>query len=259
MIRYRKDSLRMLCMLCLLLPGLINGPAMAADVLGRAIDTRIEAQRNNTETQKQVDGLAESANSMAEEYRRTLEKIASIRARNKQIRRQIASQESQLSSTGRQLENLRHIREGLTPLMVQMVDVLERFVALDLPFLLVEREDRITRLRRIMDDPETSMPEKYRRIAEAYQIELDYGRTMEAYQGILEDDGRSIPAEFLRIGRVSLYYLTPDGNHAGRWDKKESRWQALSKEFIPALAQGIRVARNQVPPDLLSLPVPAPE
>jgi len=142
---------------------------------------------------------------------------------------------------------------------VEMVDVLERFVALDLPFLLVEREDRIARLRRIMDDPETGMPEKYRRIAEAYQIELDYGRTMEAYQGILEEEGRTIPAEFLRVGRVSLYYLTPDGNHAGRWDRVGNRWHALSKDFIPTLAQGIRVARNQVPPDFLSLPVPAPE
>ncbi len=246
-------------MLCLILSGLVTSPVLASDTLGQAIDSRIEVQSDNIDTQNQVDNLAESTDSMAGEYRRTLERIDEVRARNEQIRRRIARQEGQLASTGRQLENLRHIREGLIPLMVQMVDMLEKFIALDLPFLLVEREDRITRLRQIMDDPETGMPEKYRRIAEAYQIELDYGRTMEAYQGILEDDGRTIPAEFLRIGRVSLYYLTPDGNHAGRWDKEENRWRALSKDFIPTLVQGIRVARNQVPPDLLSLPVPAPK
>jgi len=235
----------------------MTSPVTASDTLGRAIDSRIEVQGDNMDTQNQVDDLAESTDSMAGEYRRTLDRIDEVRALNEQIRRRIARQEGQLASTGRQRENLRHIREGLIPLMVQMVDVLEKFVALDLPFLLVEREDRIVRLRQIMDDPETGMPEKYRRIAEAYQIELDYGRTMEAYQGILEEDGRTIPAEYLRIGRVSLYYLTPDGNHAGLWDEEENRWHPLSKDFIPTLAQGIRVARNQVPPDLLSLPVPA--
>jgi len=246
-------------MLCLILSGIVTSPVTASDTLGRAIDSRIEVQGDNMDTQNQVDDLAESTDSMAGEYRRTLDRIDKVRALNEQIRRRIARQEGQLASTGRQRENLRHIREGLIPLMVQMVDVLEKFVALDLPFLLVEREDRIVRLRQIMDDPETGMPEKYRRIAEAYQIELDYGRTMEAYQGILEEDGRTIPAEYLRIGRVSLYYLTPDGNHAGLWDKEENRWHPLSKDFIPTLAQGIRVARNQVPPDLLSLPVPAPK
>ena len=246
-------------MLCMTLSGLVTGPVMASDTLGRAIDSRIEVQSDNIDIQNQVNNLAESADSMAGEYRRTLDRIDEVRARNEQIRRRIARQEGQLASTVRQRENLRHIREGLIPLMMQMLDVLEKFVALDLPFLLVEREDRIARLRQIMDDPETGIPEKYRRIAEAYQIELDYGRTMEAYQGILEEDGQTIPAEFLRVGRVSLYYLTPDGNHAGLWDKGEKRWHALSKDFIPTLVQGIRVARNQVPPDLLSLPVPAPE
>ena len=254
--RYWKDPL---CLLCLLLSGFAAGPVSASDTLGRAIESRMEVQGDNIDTQKQVDSLAESTDSMAEEYRRILDQIDAARARNEQMGRRIARQEGQLASTGRQLENLRHIREGLTPLMVRMVDVLERFVALDLPFLMVERENRIARLRRIMDDPETGIPEKYRRIAEAYQIELDYGRTMESYQGILEDGGRTIPAEFLRVGRVSLYYLTPDGNHAGRWDKAGNRWLPLSKDFIPTLAQGIRVARNQVPADLLSLPVPAPE
>lgn len=254
--RYRKA---LPCLLCLLLSGLTTGPVTASDTLGRAIESRVELQGDNIDAQQEIDSLAESTDNMAEAYRRILNRIGTERARNEQIRRRIAGQERQLASTGRQLENLRHIREGLTPLMVRMVDVLEQFVALDLPFLLVERVDRIARLRRIMDDPDTGMPEKYRRIAEAYQIELDYGRTMEAYQGILQDNGRSIPAEFLRIGRVSLYYLTPDGNHAGRWDKEENRWRPLSRDFISTLARGIRVARNQVPPDLLSLPVPSPE
>ena len=254
--RYWKDPL---CLLCLLLSGLASGPVLASDTLGRAIESRMEMQGDNIDIQKQVDSLAESTESLAEEYRRILDKIDALRARNERTGQRITRQKEQLASTRRQLENLRHIREGLTPLMVRMVDVLERFVALDLPFLLVERENRIARLRRIMDDPETGIPEKYRRIAEAYQIELDYGRTMEAYQGILEDEGRTVPVEFLRVGRVSLYYLTPDGNHAGRWDKSGNRWHPLSKDFIPTLAQGIRVARNQVPPDLLNLPVTAPE
>ncbi len=54
--------------------------------------------------------------------------------------------------------------------------------------------------------------ERYRRLLEAYQIELDYGRTMISYKGKLED-GRE--ADFVRVGRVSLLYRTADGEEVG--------------------------------------------
>src|SRR3546814_3064625 len=64
------------------------------------------------------------------------------------------------------------------PLMLRMTDSLEKFVALDLPFLHNERQARIDNLKQALGDPQVNAGEKFRRILEAYQIEVDYGRTL---------------------------------------------------------------------------------
>ena len=99
-----------------------------------------------------------------------------------------------------------------------------------MPFLLEERRKRIAGLRDIMNRADVSLSEKYRRVVEAYQIEMDYGRTIEAYDGRLGegDDARTV--QFLRIGRVVLMYQTLDGRRdglLGRQQPKLGRRQRL--------------------------------
>jgi hypothetical protein len=100
-----------------------------------------------------------------------------------------------------------------------------------------------------------SLSEKYRRILEAYQVETEYGRTIEAYQAALinGDSGRTV--DFLRIGRVGLYYLSLDGREAGMWDNKTKQWHVLPTDQNQAVSQGLKVALKQLPPNLLVLPM----
>ena len=56
----------------------------------------------------------------------------------------------------------------------------------------------------------------------------------------------------IRIGRVSLYYLTLDGLEAGIWNDKQ--WQRLDDKYRQSIEQGLKVAKKQLPPDLLVLP-----
>jgi hypothetical protein len=116
----------------------------------------------------------------------------------------------------------------------------------------------VASLRTMMDRADVTIAEKYRRILEAFQIENEYGRTIEAYRGTLEVDGTSRTVNFLRLGRVALLYQTLDGREAGAWDRAEGTWTTLSG-YHNAIEQGIRVARKQVAPDLLRLPIPAAE
>jgi hypothetical protein len=64
--------------------------------------------------------------------------------------------------------------------MQNMLDTLARFVDLDVPFLLDERSKRVATLKEMMTRADVSVSEKYRRIVEAYVVEMD-GRTIEAY------------------------------------------------------------------------------
>jgi Protein of unknown function (DUF3450) len=97
--------------------------------------------------------------------------------------------------------------------------------------------------------------ERYRRLLEAYQIELDYGKTMVSYKGKLED-GRE--ADFVRVGRVSLLYRTADGEESGYWDAQQKKW-VVANEYNKAIEIAVLIATKESAPDLIMVPVPAPQ
>jgi hypothetical protein len=101
--------------------------------------------------------------------------------------------------------------------------------------------------------------EKYRRILEAYQIENDYGNTIEAYRSDLELNGTVTEVDFLRLGRVAIYYQRLDGSESGFWNKTNKRWESLPLSYSNSIRNGLRIARKEAAPDLLILPVPAAE
>ena len=140
----------------------------------------------------------------------------------------------------------------IVPLMFGMIESLDEFIGLDMPFNLEERRNRVDTLRALMEDPDVTVSERYRKIMEAFQIETSFGRDVEATKGDLE--GREV--EFLRIGRVLLAYQTADRSETGFWNKTSGQWEALPDEYRNFITEGLRIARKQAPPNLLMLPVP---
>ena len=117
---------------------------------------------------------------------------------------------------------------------------------------------RVSLLRELMDRSDVSVAEKYRRILEAYQVELDYGRTLEAYREELEVDGTRATVEFLRVGRVGLYYQTLDGHQAASTGIAQGQaWVPVKATQRLAIRRALRVASQQAAPELLELPVAA--
>ena len=143
--------------------------------------------------------------------------------------------------------------------MFDMIDSLDKFISADLPFNLAERRDRVERLREMMDESEVTISEKYRKIMEAYQIEVGFGRDMEAVVGDLTTGGETRKVEFLRIGRILLAYQTANKEETGFWNKISGQWELLPDEYRTAITEGLRIARKQAAPDLLKLPINAPE
>lgn len=226
-----------------------------AGPLDEAVDTQVETDVAAQKSQENIDNLADETIDMLAEYRDTLRQTQSLRAYNDQLENLVDSQKSELDSIKQQLKNIETTQRDIVPLMLKMIDVLEQFVSLDVPFLQEERNNRIVALKTMMGRADVSLSEKYRRIMEAYQVETEYGRTIEAYQAELgqHDDGRTV--DLLRIGRVSLYYLTLDGMEAGMWNQQTQQWQTLPDSYLQPITDGLKVARKQLPPDLLVLPV----
>jgi hypothetical protein len=140
-----------------------------------------------------------------------------------------------------------------------MIDALENFIELDVPFLERERSERLAGLRELVDRADVTDAEKYRRIMEAYQIENEYGRTIEAYRSTIANTGAERTVDFLRVGRIALVYLTLEGSEAGAWDQQTKGWVELDASYRNAISQGLRVARKQAAPELIRVPLPAPE
>ena len=146
------------------------------------------------------------------------------------------------------------LTRSVMPLMFKMIDALDTFVELDVPFLIDERRQRVAGLRNLMNNPEASPAEKYRKISEAYEIENEYGRTIEAYTGkVSPDDDRTV--NFLRIGRNSYIYQTLDGDDAAVWNKSKGEWKRLGGSYRLPIQVGIRIANEQAAPDLMVVPL----
>lgn len=226
-----------------------------AGALDEAIDTQVNTDKAAQQSQQRIDNLADETTDMVAEYRDVLQQTQSLKAYNDQLQSLVSSQHDELNSIQQQLKNIETTQRDIVPLMTRMIDVLEQFVALDIPFLQEERHNRIVALKTMMGRADVTLSEKYRRIMEAYQVETEYGRTIEAYQADLPKDDDNRTVDFLRIGRTSLYYLTLDGTETGSWDVENQQWQPLPDKYLQAVADGLKVARKQLPPDLLVLPI----
>jgi hypothetical protein len=225
--------------------------------LDQALKVQRQIQSEAARSQQRVDALDDESRGLLEELRVTETGLSELEDYNAQMARILEAQTAEVADLERQLEEIEVTRRRVLPLMVAMVEALERFVAADAPFLSAERELRLQALREVLDAPDTGLAEKYRRVLEAYRIESEYGYSIEAYAGELKTDGSSRTVDFLRLGRVGLYYLTFDGAQAGLWDPANDRWLTLDEGFVPGIQQGLRVARKQAPPDLIRLPMRA--
>jgi hypothetical protein len=177
---------------------------------------------------------------------------------NDQLNEQVVSQQEEIASIESQLLEIDTTHRQVQPLMQQRVATLQQYLALDVPFLLAARTERVAGLKSMKARADVPNSEKYRRILEAYQIELDYGRSLDAYEGRLGTGADARTVEFARLGRISLMYRTLDGSETGYWDANQKTW-VVDASYAEAVEEALRVARQDGAPELLTVPVPAPQ
>ena len=207
-------------------------------------------------SQQTIDKLSRETRDLLDEYRKLLDGSEYQAAYTRELQELEEVQQQRLLELREQITQARVTQQRIVPMMRSMADSLEKFVILDLPF---HQEDRILaalELKQRLRRPDISVSAKFRILLEAYQLEQDYGGNIEAWRGPLSLDGEDLSVQYLRIGRVALYYQSLDGSTSGYWSTKQQQWLPLDARYNRGIIQALRVAENITAPQLLNLPLP---
>jgi hypothetical protein len=256
MIETMSRSARVVCAIL----GMAVASWIAADALAQegkvttVINEQAKTEQAAQTTQKRVTQLDDEATGLLSDYRQAITEAQGLKVYTEQLATQVKSQDDEIKGMSTQIADIETTSREVLPMMTKMLDTLEQFVKLDMPFLPDERSSRIATLKDMMSRADVSLSEKYRRIVEAYQVEMEYGRTLEAYEGKVGDK----TVQFLRAGRVALLYQTLDGKETGYWDVNAKSWK-IDSGYNDAITAGLKVAKKQAAPDFIKVPVPAPK
>jgi hypothetical protein len=211
-------------------------------------------------SQQKVDKLASETGDILQDYKTVMKQVDGLRVYNARLEKQIANQLERIADLETSIGQVTVIQRQVTPLVIRMIDSLEQFVKLDVPFLIEERSKRIAFLRSSVDRSDLSVAEKFRQVLEAYKIENEFGRKISSYKGSLSIGGVERDVSFFQVGRVALLYQTTDTETSGAWDAETGDFVELDKgEYRNAILKGLRIARKQASIDILKLPISAPE
>jgi hypothetical protein len=240
----------------LALVALLLGSAHA-QVLGNTVNRETKINKDAATSQNRVTALAQQTSELLMEYRAVVRETDSLKIYNDQLEKVVNDQRSEIVSINDQLEGLEDTNRGVVPLMLEMIDTLDKIIESDMPFRLEERRARVERLRIMMDQADVTASEKYRRVMEAYQGEMEYGRTTEAYAEALPTTGQTV--DFLRVGRTLLVYQSRDQKTTGWFNPVTREYEDLPDRYRLEVKEGLAIAKNEKAPDLVMLPVPGPE
>ena len=246
---------------------LVSAGALAGTVAAVQASTldsilKVGDAKNNAarKSQVKIDRLADETRDLLSDYKTVTKQIDGLKVYNARLQRQIDNQLLRIGEIDEAIDQVTIISRQMTPLVIRMIDGLQKFVELDVPFHMDERQQRIDFLRANLDRSDVTVAEKFRQVLEAYKIENEYGRKIDAYKGSVEIDGVERDVNFFRVGRVALLYQTTDTEISGAWDQRSRSWVPLDRgEYRNAIMKGLRIARKEASIDLMNLPVAAPE
>jgi len=224
---------------------------LGANELDKAINMTQKANNSSIKSQEKIDSLVTKKEKLYNKYKRLSYELKSLNNYNKELKDIITSQQDEKKSILNQIEKIDETKREILPLIKNMILSLDKLIKNDTPFLYKERVTRIQRLEKLIKRSDVSVASKYRAVIEAYEIETEYSRTIETYNDIL--DNKSV--NFLRIGRIALYYITEDSHECAIWNNETRDWQILDNSYSVKLNRAIKIASKKGVPNLLNLPL----
>ena len=211
-------------------------------------------------SQERINERVQGTRTITDQYRAINKEIDGLKVYNRLMAAQVQGQEATLADIKISMDQVDVINRQIFPLMERMIDGLEQSVSLDIPFLLEERINRVDVLKETLARSDVSVAEKFRKVMEAYQIELDYGSSAEFYKQSLNlgEDYGVRDYNMLRIGRIGLYFQSDNSDITGMWDVNVGDW-VIDDDHRNEIRKGLRMARQLIAPELMLIPLPAAE
>ncbi|MBD1555732.1 DUF3450 domain-containing protein [Vibrio sp. S9_S30] len=234
----------------------VNMPnALYADDLDAA--RAIEKKTNEViqKAQLDIDANVEASFTLQSEIEQLESQIDNLTLYRDHLTQLVSSQNSELISLEQQLNDIEDTRQGIVPLMYRMIDGLDSIISQDIPLRKVTRQKRLDDIKLLMGRADVAEAEKYRRILEAYQIEIDYGTKLGAYSAEIQFAGNSRQVEQLYFGRVSLVARSLDHQQFWVWRQESKTWNELSKNKGGEINKAFAMAAKQQAPSIVTLPL----
>jgi len=220
------------------------------------MESVLEVGRDNqllsAKSQDKIDDTERKTDKIVNEWKAVSKQVEGLKLYNEQKRIQIQAQLDLMDKLDDQLVQVVVMQRQIPPLAQRMLESLESFIALDTPFRIEERQNRIDLVRSSLAKPKVTASEQVRQVLEAYNIEAEYGRKIDTYESSLQD---GTVVNILVIGRIGMFYQTKDEQSSGRWNNETDSWDELPGTYRKPIRNGIRMAKKLAPTDMLMMPV----
>ncbi|RQW63604.1 DUF3450 domain-containing protein [Vibrio viridaestus] len=224
------------------------------------IDTATSIQNKTNQasvsSQKAIDKSVVRSNQMSSDIDQLNEELHNLKIYKKHLMGLVASQEDEMNSLNNQITEIKETRQGIVPLMYEMLDGLQKQIETDKPINKEKRIQRLDELRSLMSRADVSEAEKYRRILEAYQVEYQYGDKMATYRSDIDlADNRTVEADIFYLGRAVLIARSLDKSKYWTWEQSSQSWVKGDEGYLEQVNQAYALANKQIAPQLLTLPL----
>lgn len=236
--------------------------------------------------------LAQNSTANEAAYAALLQEIANLQMIVDRDEVYLATQEAEIDHLRAQIAEVPTTIAAIGPMVDKMTSAMETEIAQDIPFKQGERYTRLDSLKETIADAAASPGEKMRKALALYAIEIGYGQSLEAYdadgfenagarrKACLEDiesascaltsdlekkldEGATIEnlaqqifdGTYLRYGRMSLAYMATGSDAAYRYNMETQTWDKLPTSRALEVRRGIRIAKGESAPGVLSAPV----
>ncbi len=234
---------------------LIISPAYGKNFSDQVQKTVKESIDIRQETQKKRERWHKEYLNLIQKYKDLLNQIKDLEAKNKELKVKKTDLKGKIKNYQEEISKLDSISSQMLPFLKKVYMALEEMVKKDLPFLREERKRRLNILKEVIEGSNFSLAEKYRKVMEALFIEAEYGNTIEVYQDRININGKKIEGNVFRLGRVALFFQSPDRKISAIFDPSTSSWKTLPRRYTNDITAAIEIAKRRRPVELLILPI----
>lgn len=240
--------------------GALYGSVATADTLDTVLAVGQQKTSAAQASQKRIDKIAEETTSLLQDFKVVNKQIDGLRVYNRQLEKQLADQLAVINELEESIDNVTVIERQIQPLILRMLDGLEQFIELDMPFKLEERLANLEEAKNNMDRSDITVAEKFRQVLELYNFEMEYARKIDSYSDTLNVGGQERQVNVLQVGRIALLAQTKDSDISLAYDKEQKAWVEIDAgDYRRAIMNGLKIAKQQATTDIMTMPIPAPE